>query len=266
MRVRFWGVRGSVPFSTPSTVRHGSNTACVEVRDDDGRLLIIDAGSGIVGLGDTLDASVPDIPILLSHYHWDHIQGLPFCAPLFESTRNVTLWAPAISGSGSDIQTMFAQPFFPVPFDQLPSGPMLAVMLPGEQEINGFSVRTQPLNHPGGAYAYRIAGAERDLVYASDHEFGDGEIDAALAEFSRGAGALILDAHYTPDERPAHKGWGHADWKECAEFAKACGVGQLWLTHHKPGRTDQELTRISADARKVFPPTSMASEGDTFDL
>jgi phosphoribosyl 1,2-cyclic phosphodiesterase len=264
MRVRFWGVRGSVPWATPGSIGHGCNTPCIEIVDEpSGRRLILDAGSGIVGVGATLD-DVTNIPIVLTHYHWDHVQGLPFFAALYRPGCAVTVWAPALGRQFADIETMFESPFFPVPYDRLPSRPAIRMNGAGRVEINGFDVAAQPLNHPGGSFAYRIAGANGDLVYATDHEFGNADIDLALAHFSRGARALILDSHFTPEEIPAHKGWGHSDWSQCAKFAASCGAKQLWLFHHKPGRPDDEMKKIEAAAQEVFKNTCAAKEGDSF--
>jgi phosphoribosyl 1,2-cyclic phosphodiesterase len=238
MRVRFWGVRGSVPYATPGSIEHGCNTPCLEIVDGrDERRLILDAGSGIVGVGETL-GGLADIPIVLTHYHWDHIQGLPFFAPLYRAGAAITVWAPALGRKFADIQAMFEAPFFPVPYERLPSKPAIRLEADGRADINGFDVRGQPLNHPGGAFAYRIKGDKGDVVYATDHEFGNADIDLALAHFAVGAGALVLDSHFTPDELPTHKGWGHSDWSQCARFAADCGAKSLWLFHHKPGRPD----------------------------
>ena len=265
MRVRFFGVRGSVPYATSASIGHGCNTPCIEVFDEaTDRLLILDAGSGIVGLGETVTAERRDVPILLTHYHWDHVQGLPFFAPLYRPGRALTVWAPALGRTFADLETMFEAPFFPVPYDRLPSRPAIKMLAAGETVINGFEIGIQPLNHPGGAFAYRIRGAHGTLVYATDHEFGDPAIDKALATFAAGASAVILDAHFTPDELPAHKGWGHGDWSQCARFAAACGAAHLWLFHHKPGRPDDALKAIEAEARLLFAATDAASEGDTF--
>jgi ribonuclease BN (tRNA processing enzyme) len=111
-----------------------------------------------------------------------------------------------------------------------------------------------------------VRGLTGDLVYATDHEFGDPACDAALADFARGASAMVLDAHFTPDEIGAHKGWGHSDWRQCAEFAARHDIGGLWLFHHKPGRSDEELVKIRADARRVFPATETAGEGEALQL
>ncbi len=264
MRVRFWGVRGSVPWATPGSIGHGCNTPCVEIVDEvSGRRLILDAGSGIVGVGATLDA-VTNIPIVLTHYHWDHVQGLPFFAPLYRPGCAVTVWAPALGRQFADIETMFESPFFPVPYDRLPSRPAIRMNGVGRVAINGFDVSAQPLNHPGGSFAYRIGGANGDLVYATDHEFGNADIDLALAHFSRGARALVMDSHFTPEEMPAHKGWGHSDWSQSAQFAASCGAKQLWLFHHKPGRPDEDMREIEAAVQKVFATTCAAKEGDSF--
>jgi phosphoribosyl 1,2-cyclic phosphodiesterase len=266
MRVKFWGVRGSVPWATSTSIGHGCNTPCVELADEaSGRVLILDAGSGIVGFGEAVGSEPREIPILLTHYHWDHLQGLPFFAPMFKPDSSPAVWAPAF---GRDlayyIERTFESPFFPVPFHRLPSEPSLRLVEPQPFEIAGFDIRVQRLNHPNGAFAYRIRGASGDLVYATDHEFGDPAIDDELAAFVSGASAAILDAHFTPDELPSHKGWGHADWTQCVNFAAANDVGHLWLFHHKPGRTDDAIKRIESEARLVFAATDAASEGDSF--
>jgi phosphoribosyl 1,2-cyclic phosphodiesterase len=186
MRVRFWGVRGSVPYATSSSIGHGCNTPCVEVVDEPaGRRLILDAGSGIVGAGERLqDARA--IPIVLTHYHWDHVQGIPFFAPLYRLGAAVTVWAPALGRQFPDIETMFGAPFFPVPYDRLPSPPSVKMITEGFIAINGFDTAVLRLNHPGGSFAYRIAGSSGALVYATDHEFGNAGIDRSLKEFAAG--------------------------------------------------------------------------------
>jgi phosphoribosyl 1,2-cyclic phosphodiesterase len=268
MRVRFWGVRGSVPWATPNSIGHGCNTPCIEVEDERrGARLVLDAGSGIVGLGHRLGRGPRDVPILLTHYHWDHTQGLPFFGPFYEPGWSPAIWAPMLERMSLErVEAVFDAPFFPVPFEQLPNRPRVTMVEPGDVEIGGFRIRVQPLNHPGGAFAYRIHGDSGDLVYATDHEFGNPPFDDQLAAFSRHAAAVISDAHFTPDELPRHTGWGHASWHQVAHFAAACGVGHLWLFHHKPGRTDEELAGIEQHARGIFKATSAAKEGVSFDL
>jgi phosphoribosyl 1,2-cyclic phosphodiesterase len=245
MRVRFWGVRGSVPWATADSIGHGCNTPCVEIRDDrSGAMLVLDAGSGSVGLGNALGQTPCRVPILLSHFHWDHTQGLPFFKPFFIAGCTPSIWAPMLNGVSLEwVERLFESPYFPVPFDQLPNRPTVTLVRPGAIDIGGFHVGVQPLRHPGGAFAYRIHGQSGDLVYATDHEFGDETID-----------------------RPRHFGWGHASWRQAADFACTCRAGRLWLFHHKPGRTDDQLAAIEAQARSVFPGSHAASEGVSFEI
>jgi ribonuclease BN (tRNA processing enzyme) len=132
--------------------------------------------------------------------------------------------------------------------------------------VSGFEIDALPLNHPGGCLAYRIKGATGDFVYATDHEFGNPAFDEPLAEFAKGASAIVLDAHFTPEELPQHRGWGHSDWRQCTEFAAANGIGGLWLFHHKPGRSDQALADIRVEAQKIFARTDTASEETFIDV
>jgi ribonuclease BN (tRNA processing enzyme) len=137
---------------------------------------------------------------------------------------------------------------------------------PGKLDVPGFDVTALPLNHPGGCLAYRIKGATGDFVYATDHEFGDPAFDAPLADFAKGAAGIVLDSHFTPDELPHHRGWGHSDWRQCAEFAAANDIQNLWLFHHKPGRSDYALGLIRTEAQKIFAATDTASEETTVDF
>jgi phosphoribosyl 1,2-cyclic phosphodiesterase len=268
MLVRFWGVRGSVPWATPSAIGHGCNTPCVEVTDErSGRTLILDSGSGIVGVGLALAGQPRELPILLTHYHWDHVQGLPFLAQLYEPGWTPKIYAPRFGLSEPEwVETIFRSPFFPVPVERLPNRPSIDIIAPGELGIDGFEISALPLNHPGGCLAYRVRGTIGDLVYATDHEFGSPAHDEALADFARGAAAIVLDSHFTPDELPAHGGWGHSDWRTCAEFAAANDIGGLWLFHHKPGRSDEELVGIRHAAQRVFAATDTAGEGQMLRL
>jgi len=264
MQVRFRGVRGSVAWSVPEAQGHGCNTACIEIVDErTGAVLILDAGSGIVGVS----PDVADVPVLLTHYHWDHILGLPSFAPLFRADRRVTLYAPTLEAyDDAWFDTLLRAPFFPISQEALPKAPSHVAAGPGPVAVPGFDVRALALNHPGGALAYRVGGAGGDIVYATDHEFGDPAYDEPLGAFASGAAAVVLDAHFTPEERLRHRGWGHSDWRQCAEFARAHGVAALYLFHHKPGRTDDELTAIEQAARCTFPSTHTAREGHVFTI
>ena len=267
MKVQFWGVRGSVAWATQASMGCGCNTPCVALSRDDGAGLILDAGSGIVGLGRTLTARQPPVPVLLTHYHWDHVQGLPYFGPLLGVGAAQAIYAPAFDDvDPRRLERLFEPPFFPTIGGDLVAHPVVRLIRAGAHSIGGFEIVAQPLNHPGGAFAYRIQGAQGALVYATDHELGNAEIDRALSTLVAGARVLILDAHYTPVESPAFKGWGHSNWRDAAAFAAANGVGRLWLFHHKPGRTDAELREIRDVARQTFPATEIAAEGVAFDV
>lgn len=206
-------------------------------------------------------------PILLSHYHWDHVQGLPFLPGLYHRNTAVRIWGPALDGVDERwAGALFRAPFFPVALDRLPSAPSVTVVDADELEIEGFQVRVQTLTHPGGSRAYRVAGATGDLVYVTDHEFGDPATDDALASFASGSAALVLDAHFTPDEIGANRGLGHSSWRQAAEFAACTGSARLYLFHHRPGRSDVELSDIEARASGVFAAASAAREGTGFDI
>jgi phosphoribosyl 1,2-cyclic phosphodiesterase len=268
LRVRFWGVRGSVPWAAADCIGYGGNTACIEVRDDrSGALLVLDAGTGIVRLGESLHEPPGDIPILLTHYHWDHVHGLPLFRPL-----HVPGWRPLVAGPrlGSVapdwIESLFKAPFFPRTLADLPSRPRVSIFDPGDMEIGGFRLRMHRLNHPGGSLAYRIGGDSGDLVFATDHECGDSRRDGDLAAFAFNAGAIVLDGQLTPEESALKKGPGHSNWRQCAELASAASAGHLWLFHHQPGRTDAEVKVIESRARHIFPATSAAREGEVFTI
>src|SRR5262249_49686301 len=170
MLVRFWGVRGSVPWATADSIGHGCNTPRGEISDDrTGALLVLDAGSGIVGLGEALGGPPRPVPILLAHYHWDHTQRLPFFSPLCKPGWTPSLGAPKLSGVSLEwVETIFGSLSVPVPSDHLPRKPAVTRVTPEYIEIGGFHVSVLPLNHPGGAFAYSIRGDQGDVVYATD--------------------------------------------------------------------------------------------------
>jgi phosphoribosyl 1,2-cyclic phosphodiesterase len=256
-------VRGSIPSPGASTVVHGGNTSCVEVGFRDGSVAVIDAGTGLRGLGASLRDRVTQAPVihlLLTHFHWDHIQGLPFFAPLYSPAAEIVFHSGRAPEEVRRILAgQMAEPYFPVAFETLPS--RLRYI---QGDSPGF--RCFPLNHPQGCHGYRVEADGVAVVYACDFEHGDPAADAALREHSRNADVLIYDAQYTPEEYESRRGWGHSTWLEATKVARDAGVKRLVLTHHDPSHDDAALTEILASARGEFENTYMAREGCTIDL
>ena len=267
LTVRFWGVRGSIPTPQAGYLGVGGNTSCVEVRAADGTVLVLDAGTGARPLGYALAAEAAGRPMhvhmVLSHFHWDHLQGLPFFAPLFAAGHAVTFYAVTDDGRLDRLlQGQMCFPYFPVPFGELAAATQTVSLREGEPfTVGSITVRPFPVNHPQGAHGFRIESGGATLVYATDYEHGVASFDAGLREAVRGADVLVSDAQYTPDEYTLRAGWGHTTWEKAARLARDAGVGRLYLFHHDPAHDDAALARICDSAREVFPGTELACEG-----
>ena len=267
LTVRFWGVRGSIPTPEAGFLGVGGNTSCVEVRSADGTTLVLDAGTGIRSLGYALAAQAAGQPgevhLALSHFHWDHLQGLPFFAPLYTPGQTVKFYAAADDDHlFSLLRGQMTHPYFPVPFGDLAAATETHRVVGGEPfEVGPMTVRPFPLNHPQGAHGYRIEADGAVVVYATDYEHGSPVHDEGLREVCQGADVLISDSQYTPDEYPLRQGWGHTTWERATALAAEADVGRLLLFHHDPSHDDQALARICDQARKHFPATELASEG-----
>ncbi len=254
--VRFWGVRGSIPCQGASCIRYGGHTSCVSVeRSNDGRVLILDAGTGIRQLGKALAGTSAEIYVLLSHRHLDHVQGFPFFAPLYQPGRRIYV-LPTVGGKAMicGLLEQMDGAHFPVTPEQLPSRWTCV----GEEPMaflrdHGFHISSIPTNHPGGAFGYRIDEAGRSVVYLTDNELEPPGEKATefdeFARFCRGADILIHDAQYVDADMPRKHGWGHSLERQACELAVAAEVKHLVLYHHDPDRTDDELDAIQESAR-----------------
>lgn len=275
MRVRFFGVRGSVPVADPECAQVGGNTSCVMVIGEGRRVALLDAGTGLRKAGRWLAEQgieqLDDITICLSHTHWDHIQGFPFFAPAYDPRQNLTL---AINGRASehvDLEQVFTtamqQDFFPVPLSGM--GARIRFWQPSPTDLRarfGDSVRTVPHPHPGNAYSYRLADpGGRALVYCTDVEHGK-RIDPRVVELARDADLLIHDAQYTPAELERKRGWGHSSWEQAVEVALAARVKRLALFHHDPEHDDAFLLGIEREAQRLFSNAFLAREGLELEL
>jgi len=263
-------VRGSVPAPGTATKRYGGNTPCIEVRAG-GRRIILDAGSGIRGLGEELKDSGRSVAadILLSHYHYDHLQGLPFFAPLTESQNHFTFHGPRREGrSVQDVlEGQMAPPYFPVTLDELVRARIeFRTIEPGGTfGIGPVRITSAELDHPGGNVGYRLEHGDRSLVYATDVEHTDRPAEA-LVELARGADLLVHDAMYTDPEYAQRKGWGHSTWSGALATAEAARVKKLCLFHHDPDRDDRALEAVLKKVQKQFPRAIAAREGQTLRL
>ena len=265
VRVKFWGVRGSIPVAAYDFLGCGGNTTCVEVRIGDASL-IIDAGTGIRRLGIELQREFAgkklSIDLLLTHFHWDHIQGLPFFAPLYSPDSEVRFYSTRPPSELRELlEGEMAHPYFPVSFELLPAKRGFIDISKQCVNIPNVCVEPFPMNHPQGATGFRIQAGSRVITHASDLEHGDPEFDKILRQFAQDRDVLIYDAQFTPDEYPMRKGWGHSTWLEAARVAQECNVKRLVLFHHDPGHDDATMVDIVSQARKHFEKTQAAQEG-----
>ena len=272
MRIRFWGTRGSIATPGPGTVHFGGNTSCVEVTTNSGHCFIFDCGTGARALGAALMAQAAKKPItatiLISHTHWDHIQGFPFFAPLFVPGNKITVCGP--EGSGGSLREVLSGQmeftYFPVELGQLPASITFRELGEGTHEFDGARIIAQYLNHPAMTLGYRIEADGASAAYLCDHEpFSETlwhdsrahkqadaivhEGDRRHARFMQGAGLVAHDAQYTPEEYPAKKNWGHGTYEYAVAMAATAGVHQLALTHHDPNHDDDFVEDIEKRAR-----------------
>jgi phosphoribosyl 1,2-cyclic phosphodiesterase len=270
LTLRFWGVRGSLPVPGPETVRHGGNTACVEVRCG-GRLLILDAGSGLRALGDALmrertEGQSIEADLLCSHTHLDHVCGLPFFAPLYDTGTRLRLWFGHRSRPNAlktTLSRILSNPLGPNLLPHVRAKIRYARFRPGDvlSPSAGLEIVTAALRHPGGSVGFRLEWAGKVVAYITDTEHDPEAPDSAVLRLAQGADILIYDATYTDEELAGHVGWGHSTWQEGVRLANAAAVKRLVLFHHAPSRTDGDLDQITADAKVRRPETIAAREG-----
>ncbi len=258
MRVRFFGVRGSIPTPGPSTVRYGGNSVCVEVTLADGTRLLLDAGTGLREAGKALQAEGyrGKIHMFITHPHWDHIMGMPFFGPLYAKDTHIVMHPMTAKGREAFRRPpiMLDGEHFPVKFSDLPSK-IERVEDVCEHHISTATITTIELNHPGGANGFRIDDEDgTSLCYLTDNELAPpgAVITTAdeIARFAEGTSLLIHDAQYLPSDMPAKHGWGHSVVSEVLELASNAGAARVALHHHDPDRSDDELDVVATDAAR----------------
>lgn len=253
--VTFYGVRGSIPCCSPEYTEYGGNTSCVQV-DLNGRIIVLDVGSGARELGEALSGkNVKDITLLISHTHWDHICGFPFFRPVYDQSCTINVYAPPQPDGTmtKDVfATMMSSPFFPLPLHALPSDLHFHSFRQNDSlsvADDSISIETISLPHPNGATGYRLNYDGKSICYVSDYEHSSVKPSADLKKFVRNADLMIYDAMYTPEEYSRYKGWGHSTWEQAALLTKLANVKRTALFHHSPSHTDGVMRQIEADAQ-----------------
>jgi phosphoribosyl 1,2-cyclic phosphodiesterase len=264
LTIRCWGVRGSIPTPDKNKLRVGGNTPCIALQYGSEPQVIIDAGTGLRLLGIDL-SSTEDQPveanILFSHFHWDHIQGLPFFGPIYSPHSRFKLYS-ALSAEKLEhiLGSQMKSPYFPVSYSSVRAQFEYNQVGANGCEIGSLMIRPVQLNHPDGAWGYRVDSPAGSVIYVSDHEHGVAAIDEMIAREASGVTLLIYDAHFKPEEYPRFKGWGHSTWLEGTRLAQRAGADHLLLFHHSPFRKDQEFGTILKEARQEFRATELARE------
>jgi len=276
-------VRGSVPTPGAATVKYGGNTSCVEVRAD-GEIIVLDAGTGIRPLGLELarefnGASI-NMTLLITHTHWDHIQGFPFFLPAYESKNTIRVlgFEGARQGLGSTLAGQMESPYFPIALQQMPGNVLIEELQSFDFMIGPVRAMATTVNHPGIAVGYRLETSAGTVVYMPDNEpfhenqngYSQDRVDLQnrkLIEFMRGADVLIIDSQYDSNEYAAHIGWGHGCVDEVVRLAVLGEVKRLYLFHHDPGHDDARIDAMVAHARKLAEGSGVnvfaATEGET---
>jgi phosphoribosyl 1,2-cyclic phosphodiesterase len=282
-RLTFWGVRGSIPTPGPATARYGGNTPCIAISSDEGRLIVLDAGTGIRPLGDALmrrRTGPLEVDLLLSHTHWDHIQGLPFFKPLSDRHTVVRIHGARQDATalGAILERQMDPAVFPVPLTALAARIEVHEIGEGTFGLPGFRVTALRLRHPGTTLGYRLdAGSGGSVAYLTDNELGmtahyplPRDWRARLVAQLRGVDTLIHDAMYPDDFVETRAGWGHSSPVQCVALAQEAGVRRVVLFHHEPERDDDALDALLVQARSAAGGgpllVDLAREGDSFDL
>jgi phosphoribosyl 1,2-cyclic phosphodiesterase len=276
-KLEFWGVRGSTPTLDRGTWRYGGNTPCLELTAPDGSRFILDCGTGLRMLGnhwmEEPGTNAIEAHVLVTHYHWDHIQGIPFFHPFFHEKNRFHFYSFQSKSLGPNslhqvLEAQLASPYFPVDLSMMNAARTFREVTGGEKwEIQGTRITAGWLNHPQGCLGYRMDTSGGSVVYATDNEPGVAEFDNNLKQLAHGADVLVYDAQYSPERLAGdRKGWGHSSWKQGVKIAREAKAQNLVLFHHDPDSTDKIVDGFLSAARQEFPATWAAAEGMSIEM
>jgi phosphoribosyl 1,2-cyclic phosphodiesterase len=269
--VRFWGVRGSIATPSPAHVGFGGNTSCIEVSAGE-ETIILDAGTGIRDLGLSFaERNLRRATLLLTHTHWDHINGFPFFQPFYARGHRFRIMAGHLADRGGVRPVLAGQmagPVFPVPMETLRAEFEFEDFRGGDsyELAPGIQVRTAVLNHPDGATGYRIEHAGHSVCYVTDTEHEPGKPDDRILALIEGADLVIYDCTYTDAEFPDHVGWGHSTWQEGVRLCRAAHAKSLAIFHHDPSHDDAFMRQVEEEAGALWEGAIVARERVKIDL
>lgn len=270
-KIKFWGVRGSIATPSPRHIAFGGNTSCIEVAVG-GRRIVLDAGTGMRMLGHWFNQkNVKQAHILLSHTHWDHINGFPFFSPVFRKDCTFTIMAghlAALGGIKKVFETQMSNPVFPVPLGAIEGQLNFEDFHAGDDIVlsDQVVVRTAALNHPDGATAYRIEYQGKSMCYVTDTEHVPGEPNRTVLDLIAGADLVIYDSTYTDKEFPHKVGWGHSTWQEGVRLCRAAGAKRLAIFHHDPDHEDPFMEAVEEEAHRMWEGAFVARENMRINL
>ena len=271
IKIKFWGVRGSIATPGARYIQYGGNTSCVEISFG-GQRVILDAGTGIRNFGHWfLRKNLRTAFMLLSHTHWDHIVGFPFFSPAYRPGFDFTIMAGHLKDKGGIrrvLSSQMTEPTFPVPIDIMKAALRFEDFQCGEtfKLGRGISVRTAPLNHPDGATGYRLEYRGKAICYVTDTEHHPGKPDQNILGLIEGADLVSYDSTYTEKEFPSHVGWGHSTWQEGMRLCQAANAKSLAIYHHDPDHEDSFMEQVEAESRRAWSGNLVARENMRLDL